>query len=285
MLGRKSNLRLPVAMAGAALTALLLPARAADSQIPNFASIESGWLLTGGTNWQSPGPGIEGPIANNPKYPYTGNNQGAQSTERIADLTNPNLKPFAAEKMKLRNDEILAGKTRGFVAQSWCWPGGVPAQMLVPAEPIFFVQTPKIVYIVWQRDQNVRRVYLNQPHSKDIKPSVFGESVGHYEGDELVVDSIGMQPGEYLYLDNYRTPFTKDLHVVERWKMIDGGKKLQVSVTVDDPGAFHKPWSGIAQWNKVDRGAMQESYCAENNTMDFDSLPRWPMPEAKKADF
>jgi hypothetical protein len=271
--------------AGVALAALLWPAQAAENKIPNFTFIDSGWLLTGGTNWQNPGPGIEGPVTNDPKYPYVGNNQGAQSTERIADISNPNLKPFAVEKMKARNEEILAGKKRGFVAQSWCWPGGTPGQMLVPAEPIFFIQTPKVVYIIWQRDQNVRRVFLDQPHSKDIKPSVFGESVGHYEGDELVVDTIGLKPGELLFVDNYRTPFTKDLHVVERWKTIDGGKQLQVTVTVDDPGAFNKPWSGIVRWNKVDRGTMQESYCAENNTMDFDSLPRWPMPEATKVDF
>jgi hypothetical protein len=272
-------------LAGLVCAAALWPAHAADTAIPNFTFIDSGWLLTGGTDWNAPPAGVQGPVTNDPKYPHVGNNQGAQPTERIANVVDPNLKPWAAAEMKKRNDEILTGGRRGFVAQSWCWPGGTPAQLLVPAEPVFFIQTPKVVYIMWQRDQNVRRIYMNQKHTANPTPSVFGESVGHYEGDELVVDTIAVKPGEYFYVDNYRTPFTKDMHVVERWKVIDGGKRLQATVTVDDPGTFNKPWTGIARWNKVNRGAMGESYCAENNNMGFASLDKWPMPEAAKADF
>jgi hypothetical protein len=263
----------------------MFPASAADTgAIPNFTSIDSGWLLQGGTDFLPSPAGQQGPISNDPKYPHVGNNnQGLQPTERIADVADPNLKPWAAAQMKARNEEVLKGK-RGFVAQSRCWPGGTPAQLLVPAEPVFFIQTPKIVYIIWQRDQNVRRIYMNQPHSANVKPSWFGESVGHYENDELVIDTIGIAEGKFSYVDNYRTPHTKDLHVVERWKLTNNGQSLEATATVEDPGTFNKPWTGVTRRNKVTRGPMIESYCAENNVNYF-NLDEWPMPEAQKADF
>ena len=250
---------------------------------PNFTFIDSGWLLQGGTDYQLPTSGTP-PITNDPKYPHVGNNQnGLQPTERIADVTNPILKPWAAAQMKQRNEEILKGK-RGFVAQSRCWPGGVPAQMLYPAEPIFFIQTPKEVWIIWQRDQHVRRIYLNRPHSTNPKPTWMGESVGHYEGDSLVVDTIGFVEHPLSYVDNYRTPHTKDLHVTERWHVANDGR-LEMEFTAEDPGTFNAPWSGRLRWQKVSRGPMIESICAENNGANYFNLDEWPMPEAKTRDF
>jgi len=96
--------------------------------------------------------------------------------------------------MQESNDEVLSGK-RGlpFVAQSTCHPGGVPGQLLTPAEPLYFIQTPKEVWMVWQRDHMVRRIFMTDKHSQEVKPSWFGESIGHYESDgTLVVDTIGL---------------------------------------------------------------------------------------------
>ena len=269
--------------------AAMVPVLAADTPaksdaIPNFSSANFGWLLAaGGTDYLTV-PGQTPPVTNDPKYPHVGNNQGGQPTERVADVTNPLLKPWAAEQMKQRNDEIIKGK-RGFVAQSRCWPGGVPGQLLFPAEPIYFIQTSKEVWMIWQRDHHVRRVYLNQAHSKNPTPTWFGESVGHYEnGDTLVIDTIGFVEHPYSYVDNYRTPHTKDLHVVERWKTNPDGKSIDASFTAEDPGTFTKPWGGRMHWNRVDRGQMIESNCAENNANYF-NLDEWPMPEAKTADF
>lgn len=257
--------------------------RAADPAIPNFTFIDSGWLLDGGTNFL-PLPGAaQGPISFDPKYPYVGNNQGGQPTERMSNLADPNLKPWAVAEMKKHNDAVLKGK-RSFVAQARCWPGNTPSQLLFPAEPIYFIQTPKEVWIIWQRDHHVRRVYLNQPHSANPKPSWYGESVGHYENGELVVDTIGIIEHPFNFVDNFRTPHTKDLHVVERWKVMPDGKTLQASVTVEDPGTFNKPWSGMMRWRKVDRGPMIESICAENN-QNFFNLDEYAMPEAKTVDF
>jgi len=81
-------------------------------------------------------------------------------------------------------------------------------------------------------------------------PSWFGESVGRYEGDTLVVDTVGMN--DKTYIDSYRTPHTEKLHVVERFRMIEGGKTLEVKVHVEDPGAFTTPWDAIQRYRRVD---------------------------------
>src|SRR5438132_9819078 len=129
---------------------------------------------------------------------------------------------------------------------------------------VYFVQTPKQVAIIFQSDQQIRHIYLNVPHSENPKLSWYGESVGRYEGDELVVDTIGLN--DKTFVDNYRTPHTERLHVVERWKMIDGGKMLEVNMKVGDPDAFYEPWSAIQRYQRVQQ-PMREEICAEGNRL------------------
>jgi hypothetical protein len=259
---------------------------ATDQNIPNLSFTDSGWLLVGGIDFR-PIPGTVAPISFDPAYPQkgTGNQRGVM--ERMSDAENPNLKPWAKELMRKYNQDVLDGH-RAFSSQSRCWPGGTPGQLLFPAEPIFFIQTPKEVWIIWQRQQEIRRIYLDIPHSAKPKPSWFGESVGHYENGELVVDTIGfLDKHIFDFVDNWRTPHTKDMHVIEHWKLINGGNGLQATVTVDDPGTFNQPWSGMVRWRKVNQGTMLETICAENNAAfeQFFHLQEYPMPEAKAADF
>ena len=278
-------------LCGAALAACLAlgiaaGAGAEEAAIPNFAFTDSGWLLNGGIDFR-PIPGKLAPVSFDPAYPQVGQGNQRGVMERMSDAENANLKPWAKEVMRKYNQDVLNGH-RAFSSQSRCWPGGTPGQLLFPAEPIFFVQTPKEVWIIWQRQQEVRRIYLNVPHSRNPKPSWFGESVGHYENGELVVDTIGfLDRQEFDFVDNWRTPHTKDLHVVERWKLINDGKGIEAAVTVDDPGTFNAPWSGTARWQKVDRGTMLESICAENNSAfeKYFGLMEYRMPEAKTPDF
>jgi hypothetical protein len=102
---------------------------------------------------------------------------------------------------------------------------------------------------------------------------------------ELVVDTTAfLDKQEFDFVDNWRTPHTKDMHVVERFRLIDGGRGLEATVTVDDPGTFDKPWSGMARWQRVNR-QMLETICAENNEAFekyFVNLKEYPMPEAKR---
>src|ERR1041384_7188584 len=87
--------------------------------------------------------------------------------------------------------DVLAGKV-AFTADARCWPAGVPSFLLFPANPVRIIQSPKEVLMVWQQNAEIRRITLDQPHSKNPKPSWYGESVGHYEGgDTLVGDTIG----------------------------------------------------------------------------------------------
>ena len=249
-----------------------------ESAIPNFMSADFGWQPNTGLDFRP----IEGKVAPVGFDPGTLRGRG---TERMSDAENPNLKPWAAAQMRIHNDLVRDGH-RAFSAQSRCWPGGGPAQLLFVAEPIYFIQTPQEVWIIWQRDHHVRRVYLNREHSENPKPTWFGESVGHYENGELVVDTVGFVEHPYSFVDNYRTPHTKDLHVVERWKIVDGGNAIEAIVRVDDPSAFNAPWWGSARWQKTDR-PMLESICAENNLNyeKYFKLNEYPMPEAKTLDF
>jgi hypothetical protein len=116
------------------------------------------------------------------------------------------------------------------------------------------------------------------PHSAHLKPSWYGESIGYYEGDTLVVDTVGMN--DKTYLDGFRTPHTDKLHVVERYKLIDDGKTIQVTFKVEDPDTFYEPWTAISNLRRVQR-PMHEEACAENNQILFD----YQMPVASKPDF
>ncbi len=262
---------------------VLVPVRAADN-VPNFSPDSStSWVpdRTAGDDFLPP-PSGPGPVMAEKDHPYIPNNPDTQPTYRIADLTNPILKPWIADRMKKPNDEVRAGKVP-FITRERCWPTGVPGySVYTRVEPLYFVQSPKEVTLVIELDQQTRHIYMNVPHSKKPKPSWYGESVGHYEGDELVVDTIALN--DKSFVDNYRTPHTNQIHVVERFKLVDGGKTLQATVTVDDPGAFNMQWSAVQRWRRVHERPMIEQICAENN-YDFFDYDVVPIPEAKQPDF
>jgi hypothetical protein len=247
---------------------------------PDLSSNEAAWVLANLDYIAVPGG--PSPTRNDPGHPYVTNNNfratGVQPTFRVADLTNPNIKPWAKEIMKQENDRVLSGGIPYGARQS-CMPAGVPAFMaFAVVEPIHFMQTPKQVTMIFSGDAQVRHVYLDVPHSPNPKPSWYGESVGHYEGDTLVVDTIGMN--DKTYLDNFRTPHSEKLHVVERYRLVDGGKSLQVTFRVEDPSTFYEPWSAINNFKRVQM-PMHEEACAENNQHLFD----YHMPVASKPDF
>jgi len=252
--------------------------------IPDFMAAGGAWdmINSNATDYVDPPSGTK-PVTNDPKYPHIGNLQPGQKTDRVADISNPILKDWAREQMKKTNDAVLRGRTP-FVATSLCWPGGVPAQLLVPTT-VFFIQKPNEIWMIWERDMLTRHIALNQPHSKNPKPSWFGESIGHFEnGDTLVIDTIDFVEHPLSFVDNYRTPHTKDLHVVERWKIIDSGQRIEVSFTADDPGAFNMAWGGMMRYRHRPGQKMEEFSCAENNP-DYFHLDDYTVPTAAKPDF
>jgi hypothetical protein len=281
-----SGRRWRLACGSAALAcAMGLSAALAEDPIPNFAPDSmTGWVKGPGDEFLLPESG-PGPVRSDPAHPYVSNAIAAQETVKIADLSNPILKPWVVEQMRKSNAEVMAGKV-GFTARSRCWPHGVPGFLLYPVHPIFFIQTPKEVVMSWGQDFQLRRVYLNVPHSADPKPSWYGESVGHYEGgDTLVVDTIGLN--DRTYVDNYRTPHTTQLHVVERFQLRDGGNAMEVRVRVEDPGAFTMPWNAVQRYRRDQRSAevpLHEMVCAENNSDHF-GQGLYPIPQASHPDF
>src|SRR5262249_47736793 len=170
-----------------------------------------------------------------------------------------------------------------------------PGFILRPmTEPMYFVQTPKEVVMILSSKQEIRHVYLTDKHSPNLKPSWYGESIGRYEGDTFVVDTVGIN--ESTWVDGFGTPHTKDLHVVERFRLTDGGKEMEADVRVEDPGAFTTPWTGvqrfrqyeaavrkvgadkIAQLASIAEGPMQELICADNPRAFFSGQDVKPLP-------
>ena len=244
---------------------------------PDFSSAVAGWTTSVAGDFM-PVKGAPSPMLSDPGYPFLtnveANARGLTPNYRIGDLSNPNLKPWVKEAMKKDNDEVLAGKI-AFTPSTSCKPAGVPAFLLQPSV-LFFVQTPKEVVMIQSYDSQVRHVFLDVPHSADPKPSWYGESIGHYEGDTLVVDTIGQSTKTFV--DAYRTPHSDKLHVIERWKLI-GSNALEVALTVEDPETYNQPWQGTLGYRKLP-GAVAEAACAENN-QQFD----YHMPVAEKPDF
>jgi hypothetical protein len=270
-----------------------LPAGAAETVVPDFApDSRTGWIAGDrdsvtpvGQDFLPP-PSGPGPITFDKAHPYvdsaTSRRTGAQPTLRVADLTNPILLPWTREALRKVNERALSALVM-FTPKERCWPIGVPGFLLYPVTPVYFLQTPKEVVLIWEEDHMVRHVYLTERHSPDVKPSWFGESVGHYEnGDTLVVDTIGLNTKTFV--DSFRTPHTEKLHVIERFRITDGGTALEVNVHVEDPGAFAVPWNAVQRYRRVAQGPLREQVCAENNATFFD-YDVDPIPQASAPDF
>jgi hypothetical protein len=250
-------------------------AASAISGIPDFEVGEGlGWREIG--DLLLPPPSGPGPVIQDPKYPFN-----FRLNYRVADTSNPILQPWAAEQMQKSNAEVLAGAI-GFRPRERCLPGGVPEfDFYARVEEYYFLQTPTEVTLLNSGGPEIRHIFLNVPHSANPKISWYGESVGHYEGgDTLVVDTIGLSPKSYV--DDFRTPHTDKLHVVERYRLANP-KTLTVTVSVEDPGAFTTPWSGVITYRR-DSDPWEEVACSENN-IDPNTHELWPIPRAIRADF
>src|SRR5580700_3784266 len=246
----------------------LVSAHAADTKagIPALESPAVGWAKLA-DDFDSPESG-PGPVTYDKAHPYVPNGFGKQVTFRIADLTNPILKPWAIEKMREQNELAATGR-RAYEARASCRPGGVPGFLVMGrVNPLYFVQEKNEVVLINEGGPEVRRVLLDVPHSAHPKISPYGETIG------LSDDT---------YVDNYRTPHTTQLHVVERFQVADGGKTLHVTIRVEDPGAFNMPWSARQTYRRTRTGALEEAICAENN-IAFDASVS-ERPQADKPDF
>ena len=278
----RPSLKGRVGLVAVAMGLCMAVASAAEtSSIPNFSSTTDGWIAINSDFVAVPG--SPKPVTFDPKYPFRRNDEPGPATYRIADLNNPNLKPWVVAELKKWNDKVLASGELGTTPRWSCLPGGVPGFSIFVVEAVYVVQSPKEVLLIYSGNREVRHVYMNVPHSKNPKLSWYGESVGHYDGDTLVVDTIGLSPKAVV--DNYHTPHTEKLHVVERYHLIDGGKQLEVNLNIEDPDTFYQPWQTKQTYTRTPNRPMIEQNCSENNDNVF-HLPGWVgAPEAGKPDF
>jgi hypothetical protein len=245
---------------------------------PDFSSTNFGWVTMRGVAAM---PGSPSPVGQDPERPLVANNTGKQPTFPYADLNNPNLTPFAREGLKKANDLSDSGFAM-YSRGSRCWAVGVPVAINSVVQPIFFIQTPTEVTTISQGDQIVRHIYMDVPHSANPKPSWYGESVGHYEGEWLVVDTIAQDTRTFI--DNFRTPHSDKLHVVERYHLIEGGKTLEAEVVVEDPASFVKPVHIQMHWRKA-QGPIIESRCADGESFNPFGQKEEAIPVANRPDF
>jgi hypothetical protein len=230
----------------------------------------------------------------------------------VGDYTNPILQPWAAEVVKKHGEISLAGQ--GYPTPSnQCWPGGVP--YVFWDFTLQILQRPDHILMIYRQGHELRRVRLNEPHPAEVAPSWYGDSVGHYEGDTLVIDTVGIKAGPYAMVDMYGTPHSPALHVVERYRLLDyddakdalerngkensyvpatgatgiveidpnfRGKLLQLHFTVEDKGVFTMPWTGTITY-RPNIGAWSEVICAEN--LQWYSGKDSEVPRADKPDF
>ncbi len=209
---------------------------------------------------------------------------------RLGDASNAILQPHAVAPIEARNIEMIAGAD-GLPNYSLCWPMGVPGALTM-ADPVVILQSPDEVLILYQRTQHARHIRLNVPHSEEPKLDWFGESVGHYEGNALVIDTIALDPrGD---LDRFGTPHSEQLHIIERYSLSEDTNTISVDFVVEDPLNFTGPWSASSDYWRIEDhrtfSALEENpswaefICAENN-FDVRTGEPYPIPQADKADF
>src|SRR5579872_1354859 len=295
---------------------------AASAVLPAFAQTSSPSIPDFSGTWQHPvfpwfeppasGPG---PITNLTRWAQSPDDAQAPQKEGVSDYDqlvgdykNPILQPWAADVVRKVGDLALAGVTYPNPSNQ-CWP--MPLPFTFKNFVVQVMQRKNSVMLVYSNPQNeVRLIRLNASHPNPLRPSWYGDSVGHYEGDTLVVDTVGVKTDrKYAMQDLFGTPYTEKLHIVERYRLRDyddvkgalernkkenwmfsgdvwsrhRGKFLQAEVTVEDGGVFKTPFTATMTY-VPNPGVLPESICAENpheyyNNRDSD------VPKADKPDF
>ena len=172
--------------------------------------------------------------------------------------------PLKDKYMKLLEQRIRA-KNRGTPeadTETQCLGHGMPRVMESPY-PIEIVQTPGRITILHEVAHELRTIYMNRPHPKHPRVTFNGDSVGHWEGDTLVVDTIAIDPRSFI--DDEGSSHSGKEHVIERFHKIDGGAEIALTITVEDPVTLEHPYSykRIYHWRPDIRP--QEYVCEENN--------------------
>jgi hypothetical protein len=267
-------------------------------------------------NFEAPASG-PGPIRNlrrlgkDANHLISGFGGGGDPIPLVGDYRSPILKPSAAEVVKRMGE--FSARGHDIPDQSNQCAAYSPPYVLAMEQRVTVLQTNAEVTLVYSQDVQVRHIRLNAQHPAHLKPSPMGDSVGHYEGDTLVVDTIGIEVGPYTVVDRFGTPQSKAMHVTERYRLISdrearaaqerheqtsgrtGGKEgntsfvpgydkgLRVHVTIDDPNTYTTPWSGDITY-RFTRDPFDERICADNASVGRHLGIEHP-PTAGRPDF
>jgi hypothetical protein len=231
----------------------------------------------------------------------------------VGDYANPILKLEAAEIVRKQGELELNGGAP--TPSNQCWPS--PGPYIFRSVGMQMFQKPDTITILYYTDHQVRHVRMNQPHPARVTPSWYGDSVGHYEGDTLVIDTVGIKTDRpFAMLDMYGTPYTRALHMVERYRLIDyeaakeaqerngkenwrfdaavaegwvpdpsyKGKGLQLQFTIEDEGVFTTSWSATITYRRPSLTEWGEQVCAEN-IHEYYAGRDTAVPRSDKPDF
>jgi len=219
------------------------------------------------------------PLSNLNRLP----NGTANDRQLIGDYRNPILTPYAAAIVKQKGEQAKAG---GFPnSQDQCRPIAPPFTFAIQFDFQILQNRDGNLTIIYHDNDQVRHVRMNGTHPAKLVPTTMGDSVGHWDGDVLVVDTVGVKVNpDFTTVDRFGTPQSEGMHVVERYRLLDNGNTLEIVARVEDPGAFTTPWSAVQRYKRVKRPALAEDICAENNSNYLNEDVR-PIPTAAKPDF
>jgi hypothetical protein len=169
------------------------------------------------------------------------------------------LQPWAEAKFKANDlktsDPNLA-----------CLPEGVPRVMFVP-EPLEILQLATRIIIIHESIQVLRQIYMNRQHRNDLYPTYSGDSIGKWEGDTLVVDTIGFNDKTWVDMDG-GLPHSEAMHVIERIRRTDHDTLVD-DMTIEDPKTFTKPITAQQVYKLKPGWEIQEYVCEENNKYSY----------------
>jgi hypothetical protein len=189
---------------------------------------------------------------------------------RTLDGQLPPMLPWASELLNKRIQDSEAGFPFASTL-ALCLPGGIPLMLFGDDVPVRIVESPGDVTMLFMEGNRFRDIPLNAAHPKDIDPSYMGDSVGRWEGDTLVIDTLGLK--ERTTLDQIGMPHTEKLHVVERYRRT-GRDSMEIRVTIDDPGTFTRSWDARVIYKLAPPGTKVTEDICENNRNPADEQGR-----------
>lgn len=165
----------------------------------------------------------------------------------------PDALPWADKLMKERLENHFRDSPSG-----QCLPSG---PLVTGPQPVKIIQTSKVIVELIEDFVAARQIFLDgRGHPKDMNPSWYGNATAKWEGDTLVIDTVGFNNRGWIGL----YPITEQLHLTERYHRRDLAH-LDIEMTVDDPGTFRKPWKLNMIWDLVPNEEIEEFVCEDHN--------------------